>query len=120
MKRLALVTVLALLAGCASKPIPQEHQKSQAEINIELAQSGQIRWSDYYKWMLNILYRSPADRYRDISIPLFAELLSASQAYESGQLPAQEFFAFQRVKKQQFMDEATFDPMKPLPRVSPK
>ena len=113
--------VVFALCGCASQQAspqspPQVHQKSQAEVNLELANSGKILWSEYYKWMLNVLHRLPSDKYRNASIPLFSQLLTASQSYEAGQLSRDDFFAFQRKIKQQFIDDVTFDPFKPLPR----
>lgn len=93
MKSLAIILLL-LLAGCVN-PAVKEIQDWSAT-NKPLVESGQMKWSDYYKEIYSRFEKLPNTAGKADGMQWANLLIQAAQLYESGAMSKDQFENFRR------------------------
>lgn len=103
--RAAVVAIaFAVLAGCAStrEGNPQAEQfKAWAQATLASAESGQIKYSDYYAEAYDRLAAINDSDPQKLSLQRgFAELVPVARAFEAGAITKEQFADIRRLQKQ--------------------
>lgn len=96
MKAMRFLLLLSMLgmAGCASQQ--KQDLQDWASANKPLAESGQIKWSDYYKEIYKRVSAIPSQSGKAENLEWANLLIQASLLYESGALDKEGFDAVHR------------------------
>lgn len=89
MKLRLSIVVLALLAGCASP------MQKYADSNLQLAEQGRLKWSEYYRGLYNAAANSSTQG-RGVVMGRANAMIEVAQAYESQKITADQFAYFRR------------------------
>lgn len=104
--RYLILAIVITLSAC-THPAVKEIQTWSAQQKL-LAESGQIKWSDYYKEMFKKFSDAPNFGGKGEAMELSNQLITASLAYEDGKLSKEEFDAIRRgalAAAQKYYDE---------------
>lgn len=89
-----IIVLMLLLASCANQQVTET--KSWAAANIKLAQSGQIKWSDYYLQFYDRIKNINGIEDKGFYLELTNQNIDAAKAYEEGKISKEEFDSYQR------------------------
>lgn len=93
--RIVLALIVAVfLFGCVNPQIREIQDWS--DTNKPLVESGQMKWSDYYKEIYSRFERLPSMAGKAENMEWFNLLIQAAQLYESGNLSKDQFENFRR------------------------
>jgi len=99
MKSLLIALMLTFLTGCAVVRQNELHKWSDA--NKSLAQSGQIKWSDYYTQLFDKIEEADLGIHRGPALQATNGLIASAKQYERGQITKEQFENAQRSAKAQ-------------------
>jgi hypothetical protein len=103
MRALITFLVIVTLAGCATAPRYQPTAADKyAEKNYTLAESGQMKWSDYYIGLYDNVSKEPGPMGGE-QLVVLSGLIDRSKDLENGKISQEEFDSVRRVAKGRFL-----------------